>query len=275
MNPEAIIFDIKRDCSEDGPGVRTTVFFKGCPLSCSWCQNPEGKSPCKSLAFHAALCQPQKCGAPCVEVCPSQCFKANGSLKVDHGACTGCGACFTHCPSQALEPVGWTMTLDQLMVRVMCDKPFYQSTGGGVTLSGGEPTLQLEFTHHFLKALKAESIHTTLETCGLYPRKRFHQKILPFLDLIYFDLKFIDETQSLRHTGRSNVRILENFEELVRQAPIPVIPRIPLIPGLTATQPNLRGIANYLRALQLDQCALMPYNPLWLDKLKRLGHSPL
>jgi len=220
----ALIFDIKRGSSADGPGIRSTVFFKGCPLSCIWCQNPEG-----------------------IEARP----------EIDLEA----------------RPVGEWIGLDELIYRIRQDAPFYRSSGGGVTLSGGEPTRQMEFCHHFLKTLKAEGINTALETCGLFNYRSFKQAMLPWLDLIYYDLKLFDGFKSHRYTGCSNDTILENFSLLIADADVPVIPRIPLIPGITDTPDNLGNLSKYLRQLGIDSCSLMPYNPLWRDKLHRLGKT--
>jgi len=220
----ALIFDIKRGSSEDGPGIRTTVFFKGCPLSCIWCQNPEGKEPHPETDIEG-------------------------------------------------RSVGEWIGLDELLYRVRQDATFYRSSGGGVTLSGGEATGQMAFCHHFLKALKAEGIHTALETCGLFNYQSFKHSMLPWLDLIYFDLKLFDSVQSRKYTGCPNDTILENFSRLVADAEVPVIPRIPLIPGITDTPDNLTNLANYLRRLDIDGCSLMPYNPMWRDKLQRLGKT--
>ena len=224
MQTRALIFDIKRDSSEDGPGIRSTVFFKGCPLSCVWCQNPEG-----------------------IERKPETDLQG--------------------------KQIGEWVDLDELLYRVRQDKPFYQSSGGGVTLSGGEPTLQMDFNHHFLKALKAEGIHTAIETCGLFNYSRFEEQLLPWLDLIYFDLKLIDNFQSRRYTGCSNRSIMNNFTRLISSTDVHVVPRIPLIPGITDSEHNLRGLADYLRKNDVDSCSLMPYNPMWQDKLKRMGKT--
>jgi len=225
---QALIFDIKRDCSEDGPGIRTTVFFKGCPLSCIWCQNPEGKEKRIESWSNAAT----------------------------------------------LETVGYWISLDELMYRLLIDKPFYSSSGGGVTLSGGEVTQQMEFAHHLLKALKAEGIHTAIETSGFFNYRRFSELLLPWLDLIYFDLKLIDDTASHQYTGQGNHLILDNFGKLVESAQVPVIPRVPLIPGITTTEANLKGIADFLAAHGIEAATLLPYNPLWFDKAARLGKIP-
>ncbi len=271
MEHKALIFDIKRDCSEDGPGIRTTVFFKNCPLSCIWCQNPEGKTGEVGISFRPEACRPSECGTPCLDICPEQCIHLEGEPHVDHAACTRCDRCFEVCPKGALEPAGYWITLEQLLYRVSIDKPFYQSSNGGVTLSGGEATSQMHFINQFLKELKKEGIHTALETCGLFSLNRFRQFVLPYLDLIYFDLKFIDDEESRRYTGQSNRRILENFVSLFKEGGVPVIPRIPLIPQITATRENLVGLARFLRRHGVQTCSLMPYNPLWRGKLKRLG----
>ncbi|MDR4517877.1 MAG: radical SAM protein [Nitrosomonas sp.] len=225
MNDKGLIFDIKRDSSEDGPGIRTTVFFKGCPLSCVWCQNPEGKK---------FLPEPDV-----------------------HG-----------------DVIGTWYSVDELMYRLRQDKPFFISTGGGVTLSGGEPTLQMDFASRLLQALKHEAIHTALETSGFFQYQAFKEKMLPWLDLIYFDIKLIDAVESKQYCGRSNQRILENFSRLIAEAGIPVIPRIPLIPDITATEQNLKGIAAFLDRHGVKSCELMPYNPLWIGKLEKLGITP-
>lgn len=225
MKPKALIFDIKRGSSEDGPGLRTTVFFKGCPLSCVWCHNPEGVGRCQN-------------------------------------------------PDIGGGPVGEWVTLDELFYRVAVDKPFYRSSGGGVTLSGGEATLQMEFAHHFLKALKNDGIHTAIETSGFFNYRRFSQQLLPWLDLVYFDLKLMDDRESRRYTGQPSRLILDNFARLAQQSTVPVIPRVPLIPGITASDKNLRAIAGFLVANGIGAATLLPYNPLWRDKLEKLGRTP-
>ncbi len=224
VEKKALIFDIKRASSEDGPGIRTTVFFKGCPLACVWCHNPEG---------------------------------VNRELETDVNG----------------EEVGYWISLDELLYRVLIDKPFFRSSGGGITISGGEPTLQMDFIHHFLKELKKQGVQTAIETCGLFNFSRFSRHILPYLDIIYFDLKLFDDEASCRFTGRSSQPMLANFARLVAESDIPVIPRIPLIPGITATQKNLLDIAAFLREVGVEGCTLIPYNPLWHDKLKQLGRE--
>lgn len=271
MEPRALIFDIKRDCSEDGPGIRTTVFFKGCPLSCVWCQNPEGKSKSLELSCREELCHPAECGGPCVATCPVGSLNLQEKLHVSYADCTRCDRCLSVCPSKALEPAGYWIELEELLYRVMIDAPFFKATGGGVTLSGGEATLQMDFAQHFLKSLKQRGVHTVLETCGFFNYRQFREKLLPNLDMIYFDLKLIDDAASRRYTGQSNRPILNNFLRLMADAAIPVIPRIPLIPGITAESENLAGLMCFLAKHSSVAPTMLPYNPLWVDKLKRLG----
>ena len=271
MQPEteatALIFDIKRDCSEDGPGIRTTVFFKGCPLSCIWCQNPEGKEKRVELSYNAAACHPDRCGTPCLEQCPEKCLNlTGGKIVIDRTTCTACNRCSEVCPTGALEASGYSITLKELLYRLMIDKPFYSSSGGGVTLSGGEVTQQMGFAGQLLKTLKEEGIHTAIETSGFFNYRRFSELMLPWLDLIYFDLKLIDDDASRRYTGQSNRLILENFSRLIESAAVPVIPRVPLIPGITTSEQNLQGIADFLANHGIDSATLLPYNPLWSDK---------
>lgn len=275
MELKALIFDIKRDCSEDGPGIRTTVFFKGCPLQCAWCQNPEGIHPAIELSYEVGRCHPDQCGAPCISACPDVGLKLTDDqrLEIGRNACTHCERCAAACASHALSSVGYWITLDELLYRVSIDRPIYDSTGGGVTLSGGEATGQMDFAEQFLPALKARGIHTALETCGFFNYRRFSRQMLPYLDLIYFDLKLINEAESRHYTGQTNRLILNNFAQLIRDARIPVVPRIPLIPGITTTADNLSGIARFLESLGVSAATLVPYNPLWRDKAEKLGRD--
>lgn len=272
---KGLIFDIKRDCSEDGPGIRTTVFFKGCPLACVWCQNPEGISAGPAISFSSDRCDPAACGGyACLDVCPVQVPGINPEdkkVRIDHGSCIRCDMCFNVCSPNALEPVGSWWSVEDLVEKVLVDKKFFSSTGGGVTVSGGEPTLQMEFLHRFLAALKQANINTGLETSGLFPIKQFQTYILPYLDFIYFDLKLIHPEKSRKFTGSSNEQIIRNFLILNDTAPVPVVARIPLIPDITTTENNLTGISQFLQKHGIKACELMPYNPLWQDKAVKNG----
>jgi pyruvate formate lyase activating enzyme len=164
--------------------------------------------------------------------------------------------------------------VDELLYKVLIDKPFFAATNGGVTVSGGEATLQMSFVSLFLQQLREEGVHTAIETCGFFKFERFRELVLPHLDLIYFDLKLFDEEASYHFTGQSNRLILSNFDRLVKEADIPVVPRIPLIPGITDTRENLSSLAQFLRNCGVVDATLMRYNPLWADKLHRLGLVP-
>ena len=274
MQQQALIFDIKRDCSEDGPGIRTTVFFKGCPLSCVWCQNPEGKDKQVGLSFNAVNCHSGQCGTPCIDACAEQSIKLfDNKIEINRQSCTKCNQCTEVCPTGALEASGYWIELDDLMYRLMIDKPFYQSSGGGVTLSGGEVTQQMPFAHELLKALKAEGIHTAIETSGFFNFRRFSELMLPWLDLIYFDLKLINEEESQEYTGQTNRLILDNYIKLAELSNVPVIPRVPLIPGITTSEQNMAGIAGFLNSHGVGAATLLPYNPLWTDKANKLGKN--
>ena len=269
--PQALLFDIKRDSSEDGPGIRTTVFFKGCPLSCVWCQNPESAVAKLGISFDSQRCQPTVCHAPCVDTCSQHCITNDGAIHVNHECCTRCDACFSNCEYKALEPVGYKISLAELMQRVMIDKAFYRSSGGGVTLSGGEPTAQMKFIHYFLRELKTRNIHTAIETCGYFDYAKFSQSVLPYLDLIYFDLKLFDPFASIKYTGKNNDLIVQNLKRLSREADVTLIPRIPLIPTITDHKENLQSWASLLKELDIGNCELLPFNPLYRDKLEKLG----
>ena len=272
MEPKGLIFDVKRDCSEDGPGIRTTIFFKGCPLDCSWCQNPESKSRKLGLSFTERRCDTERCGLACTKVCSAGALREDqGKLVVDHNLCNRCDLCFTRCPTEAIEKSGYLITVEELYSRVMIDEPFFRWTGGGVTLSGGEATLQMEFIHYFLKNLKEAGIHTAMETCGQFPLSRFREMVLPYLDLIYFDMKFILDADSKLHTGIGNKRINANLQSLAADCSAILMPRIPLILDIIIISENLRGINEFFSEIGVDAGVLLPYNPLWENKPEKMG----
>lgn len=267
-----LIVEIKRNALDDGPGIRTTAFFKGCPLTCSWCQNPEAIKIGLEVLFFPDHCL--ACGA-----CTAACRQGALDLlrrphPIDKALCSSCGACTQACPGLGLRLAGHYFPVEELVKELSRDIPFYGNSGGGITLSGGEPTLYPLYLHNLLQQLRFRRIHVNLETSGFYCRSVFTRKVLPYLDLIYFDLKILDPVAHRRHTGRDNVRILENFKALVRQTKVPFLPRIPLVPGITDTPLNLKALAFFLRGLGIRHAALLPYNPLWLPKAAALGHSP-
>ncbi|CAA7602656.1 Radical-activating enzyme, conserved site [Acididesulfobacillus acetoxydans] len=266
---EPLIIEIKRNALDDGPGIRTVVFFKGCPLSCVWCQNPEAINPEVEVMFSPGDCL--HCDI-CQQACPTGALDLQRQpYPIDLANCQHCTVCVDPCPSQGLRRMGRVYTVEELIEEVLRDSAFYRNSGGGVTLSGGEATLYPDFQMRLLPILKQQGIHITLETCGYYQRPQFERHILPYLDLIFFDLKFADAGQHQRYTGKRNDLILANFRQLVKLSRIPVLPRIPLIPGITTTPENLQGIADFLRSENIHEVALLPYNPLWSEKAEHLG----
>jgi len=266
-----LVVDIKGNSLDDGPGIRTVIFLKGCPLTCVWCHNPETRSPHLELAFSAANCV--DCGA-CVASCPEDAIDRSRAERIDRARCTVCGKCAESCPSRALRVVGRVMSVDEVVASVLRDKPFFDASGGGLTLSGGEPTQHMDFAGAVLRALKKHGVHTLVETCGLFSFERFRSAMVPWLDTIYFDLKLFDAGAHRRYCGVSNELILDNFARLHAlslELDFELLPRIPLIPGITAERTNLDGIAAYLRALGVRRARLLPFNPTWHDKATQLG----
>ena len=263
----ALVVDIKRNSLDDGPGIRSVVFFKGCPLSCVWCQNPESLSPLAQLQRLSGPCL--ACGA-CRRACPREVARpvAEGEAA---GGCKLCGACVEACPAGARRIAGTPYEREALVALLKRDAPFYAHSGGGVTLSGGEPTLHMRYVGALARRLKEEGIAVLLETCGVFGWKGFARHLLPHLDTIYFDLKLADAGRHRRYTGLDNGVILANLERLVASGFPDLMPRLPLIPGITDTSENLQGVAAIMGLLKLGRMALLPYNPLWLDKGRALG----
>lgn len=266
-----LILEIKGNSLDDGPGIRSVVFYKGCPLSCVWCHNPESKKTSLEISFDAKTCI--DCGA-CRDVCPKDALSRDNHFYIDRSKCNLCFLCVDACPSGALDRVGETMSVDEIVKNILPDKPFFDTSGGGVTLSGGEPTLFMDFTSALLKSLKQNSIHTLLETCGYFDLNKFMDAVYPYLDTIYFDIKIIDSIAHKKYCGVTNEKILDNFKKLskktVNDGKI-LIPRTPLIPDITDTGSNIRQIAAFLKNLNITEAALLAYNPLWHEKSDKVG----
>ncbi len=266
-----LVLEVKGNSLDDGPGIRSVVFFKGCPLSCVWCHNPESKQSVPEIAFDANACV--GCGA-CRQVCPEGALSADNPFYVNRERCTLCFLCVDACPSGALERVGNFRTVDQVLEIILPDKPFFDTSGGGVTLSGGEPTLYMDFSSKLLAELQQRGIHTLVETCGQFKRDPFMGKIYPYCDAIYFDIKLIDSDRHKKYCGLPNETILDNFTQLAKAAEAngkTLLPRIPLIPGITDSDNNLRGIANFLKQQGVKTAQLLRYNPLWHEKSDKIG----
>lgn len=270
MKEETLILEIKGNSLEDGPGIRTVVFLKGCPLACIWCHNPEGRKPGPEISFDKTKCI--SCSS-CVDICPSGAIFDSHRFFIDRKKCTLCFLCVDACPSTALESVGQVMTVATIAEKVLRDKPFFDSSGGGITLSGGEPALHMEFTSALLKIFKQHNIHTLIETCGHFNYDKLTALILPFIDVIYYDLKLFDENEHRKYCGTSNTVILDNFIKLTNiadNAAWRILPRIPLVPGITDRENNLNALADFLQ-YKAKQVSLLHYNPLWLEKNSKIG----
>jgi pyruvate formate lyase activating enzyme len=260
-----LIFDIQRYSLDDGPGIRTTVFLKGCPLRCAWCQNPESISPEPEIGFRGERCMDCRL---CLEACPKGAIVFEGERRIDKNRCDACGDCTGVCPTRALFAVGRRYGVKELLEEVQRDAAFYKESGGGVTLSGGEPMLQFEFTLEFLKACKEAGLDTAIETNGLATREDF-LALLPYLDHIFFDLKIIDPAEHRRLAGVDNAQILDNARFLI-EADAPVCFRLPAVPQMTANAENVRAIADFLSKLGMKEIELCPYHDNWINKLSWL-----
>jgi pyruvate formate lyase activating enzyme len=270
------ILHIQRLSTEDGPGIRTTVFFKGCPLHCTWCHNPESLSTKPQTQWFAIRCL--GCDT-CLSVCPDHCLaRTDAGLSIDRIHCQGCGKCADACPAGAIELLGKTISVEELLVELCKDRAFYDNSGGGVTLSGGEPTLQADFTEALLRGLKAEGISTALDTCGMSSAATL-DRLLPFTDLVLFDLKLYDADLHRQFTGSSNRQILDNLlhlgdvqEKLTSQFRLWI--RTPLIPETTATFDNMTALGHYLNNElngSVERWELCAFNNLCRDQYTRLG----
>jgi pyruvate formate lyase activating enzyme len=262
-----LIVDVKRHSLEDGPGIRSVVFFKGCPLRCVFCQNPEAQDPRAEIAFSAADCV--ACGA-CADVCASGAVDRESRVRVRRDRCARCGECARVCPGGALRLVGTYYPPEVLAEILLRDTHFYRHSGGGVTLSGGECTLYPDYLQALLRILRGKGVSVVVETCGDFDWAAFEDKVLPYVDLIYYDLKFVDPRAHQKYTGRSNRKILQNFRRLVARG-ADVRPRVPIVPGVTAAAENLARIVDFLCDAGAAEVSLLPYNPLGFRMAEELG----
>lgn len=266
--PKGLVFDIQRFAVHDGPGIRTVVFLKGCPLSCVWCHNPESISFQPEVSFVRERCI--ACGL-CVAVCQRGARRMEeGRPAYDRGSCVACGRCADVCPTTATERVGEWRSIEEVWNEVALDRPFFRRSGGGLTISGGEPLAQFEFTLALAQRAKAEGIHVCFDTCGYAPADRLRE-IVPLVDLFLYDVK---DTDSFRHkgsTGVANEQILANLQVLDALG-CPIALRCPMIPGLNLRPGYLEGLAGL--AHSLTNCValhLMPYHELARSKHARIG----
>jgi pyruvate formate lyase activating enzyme len=261
------VFDIQRFSLHDGPGIRTTVFLKGCPLRCLWCHNPESRSPRPQLAFFAERCS--SCGA-CAAACRRQAHRlAEGRHALDRDACAACGRCAEVCAFDALRLVGREWDAAEVLAVVERDQAYYASSGGGLTISGGEPLLQAPFTRTLLEGARQRGIHTCLETCGAAPWSAF-ETIHGHVDLVLFDLKATEEEEHRRLTGVAPLPILSNLERLLAVG-VAARLRCPLVPGLNDGDTHLRAIAAIARRHPGLVVEVLPYHDTARHKHARYG----
>ena len=271
MTKYGMIFNIQKFSINDGPGIRTVVFFKGCPLKCTWCANPESQEPRLQILWDAKKCLHCE---NCVRSCPTLAVKnIDGKIFVDHKKCSGAGICsergicIENCPAHALKPEGERKTVSEIMEVVLQDLPF----GGGVTLSGGEATMQAEFTIELLKALKAENIHTAIETTG-FTSPAIFRRVAEYLDLILFDIKHWDETKHKEKTGVSNTPILQNMKYAIDIGK-EVLPRLPVIPNYNDSTADARGFVGRLKQVGAKRVQLLPFHQFGENKYNMLGRD--
>jgi pyruvate formate lyase activating enzyme len=268
------VFNIQRYSIHDGGGIRTLVFLKGCPLRCLWCCNPESQHGAPELGYIELRCVGAKdCGAPCVVSCPADAVRLNESGKavVDRNKCDICGKCAEACKKGALKIVGREMTVADVMAEVEKDRAFYRRSGGGVTLGGGEPLAQYRFTAELLKAAHEAYLHTALETCGHAPWPHL-AVVLEHVDLLQFDIKYMDSVKHKELTGQSNDLILENLKKLQSvKDPRDVIVRIPVIPGCNDSDENIRATAEFAAGLGFNRIELIPYHRQGTSKYAQYG----
>ncbi len=255
---EATLFDIQRNSYADGPGIRTTVFFKGCNLRCAWCHNPESQSPDIQMLFYKDKCI--RCGK-CADIC-------------DHkeNSCIFCGKCALYCPQNAREICGKKYSTEEVMSLILKDKPYYNNSSGGVTFSGGECMLQVNALTELLSLCKKENINTAIDTAGNVSWDRF-LSVMPYTDIFLYDVKCCTEELHISSTGVSNRLILENLQKLSEFFEGDIIIRIPVIPGFNDSDDEMTKISSFLKNIRYKDIELLPYHKLGEHKYKALGRK--
>ena len=261
-----LVFDIQRAALHDGPGIRTAVFLKGCPLRCLWCHNPESWHPVPELSFEPEACT--RCD-DCVPVCPHGAHQPGDGRHVFlRDRCQACGTCVEVCDHGALTLVGREMTVHEVMAEVERDRAFYERSGGGLTVSGGEPLMQWRFVNKLLKECQMEGINTAIETSG-YTSRGILEEALSYIDLVLFDVKHLTPMAHKKGTGRSNKRILENLYLVSNMARIWL--RFPIIPGYNDTEENIHDVIDLAKKVGAEKVSLLPYHDYGAIKYKQLG----
>lgn len=263
-----MVFNVQRYSTEDGPGIRTTVFLKGCPMRCPWCHNPEGLSPRPELVWYEVRCIAAR---DCLGACPRRALTLTPEgMVIDRDACDVCGLCEEACPAGALEVIGRERTVEEVAEEALRDRVFYEKSGGGVTLSGGEPALQWEFSLSLMRVLGGEGVHLALDTCGGVSWERL-EPLVREADLVLFDLKLMDEEKHRRFTGVSLSTVLGNARKTAEMGKAMWI-RTPIIPGYTDDEENIRAIAGFIRENLpvVERYDLLAFNNTCEAKYRRL-----
>jgi pyruvate formate lyase activating enzyme len=263
-----VIFNVQRYSTEDGPGIRTTVFLKGCPMRCPWCHNPEGLSKRPELVWYEVRCIGAR---DCLSACPRGALTLTPQgMVIDRGLCDACGDCEEACPAAALEVIGRERTVEDVAAEALRDKVFYDKSGGGVTLSGGEPALQFEFSLALMETLKEAGAHLALDTCGGVPWQRL-EPLVDLADLVLLDLKTMDEDTHLEHTGIPLGLVMDNARAIAAKGK-PIWVRTPVIPGYTDSEENIRRVARFIREelATAERYDLLAFNNTCDAKYRRL-----
>jgi pyruvate formate lyase activating enzyme len=263
-----VVFDIRRYAIHDGPGIRTTVFFKGCPLRCWWCHNPEGQDVEPELVYRKSRCI--GCGE-CVKNCQREAISLVAqSISVNREKCVLCNDCCRVCPSDALSIAGKQMSVKEILEEIEKDRTFYEESEGGVTFSGGEPLLQPDFLNTLLNECKERAIHTVVDTCG-FAQYEIIDRVRDKVDLFLYDIKTMDNRTHRKYTGVSNEQILKNLKKLAESGSIIVI-SFPIIPGINDDEKNVARTAEFISSLpNIQQVNLLPYHKAGIEKYKNLG----
>ena len=264
-----IIFNIQKFSVNDGPGIRTVVFFKGCPLRCRWCSNPESQLTKKQILWDSKKCV--QCHH-CISTCPSNSISLiDNHIHIDHSSCIACGQCASQCPTKSLEIEGRTITVKEALDVVLQDEPFYEESGGGITLSGGEFLSQPTFAKELLLAAKEEGLHTCCETTG-FAQPEIFESVIENVDYILFDMKHWNKEKHLEGTGISNELPLSNMQKAIEMGKT-VLPRIPVIPGFNDSLDDALHFAENLHSVGAARCQLLPFHQFGENKYALLDQS--